>query len=120
MPDKTLPRPKKTLVGLINVVLDNLIKGLGADLAIAAGVAYAPFLGWPVINFIFRQSVHALASSLNTSIKQNLDNIIIRFQNDARKAEYDKAIEEIKKPGASEDDIRKAREAMDRLIRRGN
>lgn len=118
--------PENKLVLVINTILDFLIKGLGVEAAIAAAVAQVPWLGLPVVNWILRQIVGAIAQSLDTQIKINLDNILIRFQDDVRKIEYDDSIDQLKKaisqPGVSDADkakaIQDAKDSLDRIIHR--
>lgn len=88
--------PKNELVLIVNLVLDVLIKGLGADAAIAAAISSQPWLGLPVISSIFKWGVGLLASQLDSVIKDNLDIIIIGMQNDSRKQDYDEAIARLK------------------------
>lgn len=103
---------------VINSVIDTLIKGLGVESAISAATVYAPWLSLPVISWLFRQLVEAVASRIDAGLKTEIDNIIIRVQNDIRKGAYDDAIEKIKNPGASEEDLEAARRAIDALVRR--
>jgi hypothetical protein len=119
MPESTpLPRPRNSLVELANIVIDNLIKGLGTELTIKAATAYAPWLKWPIIRNIFRQIVTFVHNHLDIFAKRYVDILIIRYQNDARRADYDEALEKIKEPGATDEDIRKAKEAIDSIVRR--
>ena len=113
-----LPAPKNALVSVINAILDALIKGLGANMAYAAAVAEFPLLGAPIIGYFFRMFIDHLASSIDNNLKINADIIIIRFQNDARKADYDSAIAKIKLPGATDAEIKAAKDAIDRIVSR--
>lgn len=110
--------PKNTFVSVVNAILDTLIKGLGVDLAVSAAIVEAPFLGLPVIKDIFRWIIGMFADNLDTNLKVNVDIIIIRLQNDARKAEYDKAMEPIRAGNPSETDIQNARDAINRIVSR--
>lgn len=89
MPDNA---PVNSLVSWVNQVLDQLIQGLAADAVIAAQVAQYSFLGWPIIYGFFSFAVHQLATLLDTNIKINVDNIIIRFQNNSNLSDYLSAI----------------------------
>lgn len=114
-----LPAPTNWLVTLINGILDNLIKGLGVDIAYGAAVAQVPWLGAPVIGTIFRAILDRLASALDTNLKINADIVVIRFQNDARKGEYDAALKPIQQTENPTDaEIQAAKDAIDRLVRR--
>lgn len=118
MSEQSLPAPKNDLVEITNKVIDYLIKGLGENAAIAAAEEQAPWLAMPVIKNVFRFFVDLLATSLDDRIKINIDIIIIRHQNDSRKEEYDKHVEEIKKPGATPEQIQAAKDALDSLVNR--
>jgi hypothetical protein len=120
MSDQSLPAPSNHLVTVINSVIDTLIKGLGVDVAYALAVAEFPFLNLPIVNQLFKLALNYLADSLDTTLKVNADIIVIRFQNDIRKAEYDKSIEPLKKPGATDADIKAAKDAIDKLIHRAH
>lgn len=118
MADKSLSPPVNRWVGLINIILDNLIKGFGAKFTVAAATNYAPWLGFPIIRDIFGKSIELLANSVDTVVKNNADIVVIRFQNDLRKTVYDTNIGIIQNPGASNEDIKNALQAIDGLINR--
>lgn len=120
----TLPAPTNRLVTIVNIVLDYLIQGLGAPAAIAAATAAQPWLGWPVISWIFKTVVNGFAALLDTKLKTFVDVIIVRFQNAAIKIDYDKAIDEFKKvyDDPASDAVAKAKalqaakDAIDRMV----
>ncbi len=116
-----LPAPTNKLVDIVNTVLDVLLLGLGANAAITAATSAAPWLGLPIISWIFRQIVMAIADSLDTKLKASVDIIVIRFQNGVRKAEYDDAINQMKtamdNPGVSDADKQKAIDAAKAAVR---
>jgi hypothetical protein len=114
MADESLPAPKNKLVEIVNNFFDFLIKGLGADFAIAYMKLQVPWLNWPIVKDFFEAGVRYLDDQLNTSIKQNVDIVVIRFQDDAKRADYDTAIEEAKKSGVSN----ATKDSIDKLIRR--
>jgi len=117
----SLPQPKNSLVDVANAVIDALVLGLGVDAAIAAGVAQAPWLAWPIISYIFQQIVTSMAESLDVHLKNTADIVIIRFQNDVRKIEYDSAIDQMKTvmddPEASDAQKQSAIDAAKNAIR---
>ncbi len=115
-----LPAPQNKFVEVLNRILDTLIKGLGADMAIAVAIAEAPWLGWPVVTELFRYFIRRLSLSIDDTIKKNADIIVIRFQNDIRKAEYDSAIEPIKNGNPTPEEIKRAEDAIDRIISRAH
>lgn len=110
--------PKNQLVSGINIVLDTLIKGLGVDVAYSLVVAQVPWLALPIVSSIVRWILNSIASSLDTNLKINVDIVVIRYQNDLRKTEYDSAIAKIKQPGASDAEIKAAKAAIDQLVSR--
>ena len=118
----SLPAPKNILIDIVNTVLDSLIQGLGADAAIASATAAAPWLGLPIISWIFKGIVSSVASSLDENIKKFIDVQVIRFQNSEKKKEYDKAIDVIKSQGAGVtiDQINEAKLYINGLIHRGD
>ncbi len=118
MADTPLPAPKNSLVELVNIILDNLIKGIGVSVVVGEATLYAPWLGLPVIRYLFKGLVDFLAGYVDTFAVRNVDIILIRFQNDDRKVDYDDAIARINRPGATPDDIQEARDALRRLVNR--
>lgn len=125
MPDTTIAAPTNKLVDIINTVVDQLVLGVGEKVVIAQLTILQPWLGLPVIKWIFSVFVSSLAKSLDSGLKKNIDIVVIRFQNDSRKKEYEKAIEVLKADTANsstkeEHDraLKAAREAMDKLINR--
>lgn len=115
----SIPAPTNKFLKVMNVIFDSLIEGAGVDLAIAEAEALVPWLTLPIISSIFKQLMRWTATFLEEFAKRNVGKIVIRFQNDARKAEYDSQIEIIKKPGVLPSEVQKARDAMDLLIQRG-
>ncbi len=115
-----LPAPKNVFIDIANAVIDALVDGLGVDLAISAATVYAPWLALPVVSWIFRQIVSAIADSLDTKLTVSVDIVIIRFTNNVHKGEYDDTVAKIKDPAATPGDIEAARIALDRLVHRGS
>lgn len=123
-----LPAPKNRLVEIVNLVLDQLIKGLGADAAIAAAIAHEPWLAIPIIKWIFTGIVHAVAAAFDTNAKRFVDIWIVRFQDGAKKAEYDKEMgkfkgvvdDETKTPAERAQARKDASDAIDRIVHRGD
>lgn len=120
-----LEAPKNTLVAIINETMDQLILGVGEKVVIAQLTAIYPWLGLPFISTVFSVCVFSAAKALNSGLKNNIDIIVIRYQNDARKKEYDAAIEKLKKETEAannkeerEKALKAAKEAMDKLINR--
>ena len=125
MPDTTISAPTNKLVDVINTVVDQLVLGVGEKVVITQLTILQPWLGLPVIKWIFSSLVSSLAKALDSGLKKNIDIVVIRFQNDSRKKEYEKTIEVLKASTASsstkeEHDraLKAAREAMDKLINR--
>jgi hypothetical protein len=118
MINTTLPAPKNKFLEVLAVIIDVLIKGLGPEAAIKAAVSAAPALALPVISLIFRWAVTSLANVLDLTLKKNLNVVIIRFQNHAERAAYDKVIEKITKPGATDAEIEAGFKAIDDFITR--
>ena len=114
-----LQAPVNRLVGIVRIVLDHLITGLGASLAIAAATAYAPWLAWPFIRQIFGAMVNHFALVLDQDSFKLAAKFIIRFQNEGRLKEFQTAMEPFFKPEPpSEEEIKKAKDAIDRLVHR--
>jgi hypothetical protein len=118
MADTPLPAPTNALVNLLNIIIDGLIKGLGKDIVIAEAIAYQPWLGWPVIHDMFSAVVGQIADYVDVLVKRNVDTIVIRFQNDNRKTEYDSEIAIINSGTATAQDIANAEAAIIRLVNR--
>ncbi len=116
-----VPAPKNDLVTAINSVIDILIKGLGADAAYAAVVAQVPWLGLPVISYFVKLVINHLAGAIDTNLKINIDIIVIRYQNQSLKEQYDKALESLKtKLEVSDEELKAAKLAIDHLIHKPN
>ncbi len=118
MADAQLPAPINKLVAVINLTVDSLLMGLGVEATIAAVYVQAPWINVPIVRSAFRFMVEKLATSIDLWIEKRIDNIVIRYQNDSRKNDYDKQIEIIKRPGASPDEIAQAKIDIDRLVSR--
>lgn len=125
MTDIIVPDPTNRLVKIINVVTDTLILGVGEKVAIAEAVALQPWLGLPVISFFFARLVSIFAKALDAGLKKNIDIMVIRFQNDHRKNEYEEAIAKLQKDvatSASKEEhakaLQNAKDTMDKLINR--
>jgi len=103
-----------------------LILGLGTTLVVQNAIAILPILGLPFIRTIFSSIVSALSSSLDSNIKKNLNIVVIRWQNDQIKKEYDEIINKIREHDEgkvlSEEEYRreleKAKSAIDNLVNR--
>ena len=124
--DKPLPAPKNTPLEILNIVLDVLLKGLGADAAIVAAQTAFPVLGLPVVGWLFSAFVRRLAASLDLTLQKQLDVVLIRYQGGAKKAAYDKVLSNFKTqmsgqptPQEKSDAIKSAIKAADNLIHMG-
>ena len=117
MAEKLSP-PKNRAVDAAKVVLDALIEGVGVDAAVAAGIAAWPFLGSPIIKTLFRWGVEWIAGEINENLFKFSMKLIIRIQSDARKAEFNEALQPIIGGSPTDEEIQKARDAADRIIER--
>lgn len=113
-----IPAPKNKAIEVVKIILEKLIEGVGVDLTIAAATAELPWLGAPVVKTLFRWAVEWLAGYINDNLFKISLKLIIRVQSDARKAEFNEAIQPIIGGNPSAEDIEKARRAADRLIER--
>ena len=114
-----LPAPKNRLVGVVKVVLDALIEGLGVELAVNAAIAEAPFLGLPVIRNVFKWIVEEVAETVNENMFKFAAKFIIRIQADGRKAEFDEAMKPFSKEEfPTPEEIQRAKDAINRLVNR--
>ena len=118
MDDQSLPAPTNDLIHTVNAVIDYLVEGLGADAAITIAETQQPWLKTPFINWMFRGVVVQLAASLDLSLSNKIDKVIIRYQATSLKKEYDQAIEKIKKPGVTNEEIQKAKDSIDAIVNR--
>ena len=117
-----LPAPQKSLVNAIRKVLDYLIQGLGADLAIGAMYANGPaWLATPGLRIILEGIIKKAAEVMDESIADNISVIVIRFQNEARLEDYNKAREPLVQKGSMTDAEYEAwKESIRRLVQRSN
>jgi hypothetical protein len=114
----TVVAPTNKLVTVINQVIDYFIKGFGVDFVYAYLTAQFPFLAWPFFSYILKQALTYIAAGFDTGLKNNVDVIVIRYQDDALKDDYDKAIQTIQTPGATSDQINSGFDAIDAIIHR--
>lgn len=119
MGSKSLPAPRNPVISIVKTVLEKLIEGLGVDAAIAAATFKAPFLRLPVVKQFFRFLVEQIAEEIDANMFKFAAKMIIRIQNEGRKSEFDEAMKPFNKPeGPSADEIQKAKDAIDRIVRR--
>lgn len=125
MSDVVIPAPTNSATNLVSFIVDQLVLGVGEKVVIAQARAALPFLNLPVISWFFNMFVGKLAKALDLGLKNNINIIVIRFQNDARKEAYETAITKLEASTANavskeehEKALKEARDAMDRLINR--
>lgn len=123
MADKELPAPTNSLTTLVNSIVDQLVLGVGEQVVIAQAKVLLPWLNIPIISWMFTKIVSKLAKALDLGLKNNIDILIIRAQNDYRRVEYEKAILKLKESTATavnkedhEKALAAAKAAMDKLI----
>ena len=112
-----LKKPTNGLVDFINGFFDLLLKGVGERALFVYVTAQMPFLGLPVVSYFVRAAIARLASVLDAGLKNNVDIVVIRYQNDARRAAYDAALAPIKQGEFDDKQLQKAKEAIDKLVR---
>jgi hypothetical protein len=113
-----LPTPKNTAIEVVKIILEKLIEGLGADAAIAAATAYAPWLAYPFVKQIFGWVVGQVAQVIDENLFKLSIKLIIRVQSTERKAEFNAAIVPIVGGSPTDEEIQRARDAADRVIER--
>lgn len=114
-----VPAPINETVTIANIVIDGIVTGAGPDVIIANCVAQAPWLAYPIISKIFSWIVNSLANKIDTSIKQHVDVIIIRFQNNALQKKYDDLINQVRTQKELTDaELAKARAIIDAYVNR--
>jgi hypothetical protein len=74
------PTTNNQLAGLVNSVLKDLIEGAGVAEVVAACVAAYPFLGWPVISWLFSQVVMFVADKIYAQAAMIATKIVIDIQ----------------------------------------
>jgi len=118
MADSPLPAPTNRLTNLTNIVLDGLIKGLGANAIIASATTAEPWLNLPVIHWFFTTVINAAAGGADTVIKENVDVIEIRFQNSANLGAYNAIIGQLQTNPKDAQELAAAKAAIDALVNR--
>lgn len=123
--DIKIDKPKNQLVELIFQVIDWLIEGIGDDAVIALAETSQPWLKIPLISFFFRAFVKTTAQAIDSALSKRIGNVVIRYQGGKAKEELTQALEELNEAviqGETKEErdekLRKAREAMDRVINR--
>lgn len=89
------------------------------EAAVAAATVAVPFLATPVIREIFRWAVEQVAQAIDDNAFKFAAKLIIRMQSSSRKKEFNESMIPIMGDSPSEEEIKRAREAADRLIERG-
>lgn len=118
MADTPLPAPTNRLAAFLDAVIKGLIMGLGTNAIVNLGVAQAPWLGLPIIKGVFSWVVDQIGGRVDTGLEQNVNVIVIRFQNDDRKDAYNQAVTTINKPGATNAEIEAGFGDIDAIISR--
>lgn len=113
-----IPAPTNKVVRAIEIVLDTLIEGLGPEVAYRLLVLEFPVVGAPFLGLLTKFAIDSLAKYLNKHGTRLATIMVIRFQNDIRKAEYEAALVPIRRGDYSEAELAAARAAIDRLVRR--
>lgn len=113
-----LPAPTNTAISIVKIILDSLIEGVGEDAAVAAAIAYAPWLATPIIKQIFTWGVDQVASAIDQDLFKIAIQIVIKIQSTELKQEYNDAIIPIVQGAPSPAEIQAARDAADRIINR--
>lgn len=113
-----LPAPENNAVRIMRVVLDKLVDGLGVEVAIAAATAEIPFLSMPVVKQLFHFGVSQLAKVIDENMFVITAKFIIRIQSQGRLDEFDEAMVPIRNPGATDAELKRAKDAIDNLVRR--
>lgn len=113
-----LPAPKNSAIEVVDAVLDALIEGAGVNAAIAAGTTAAPILGKPIIKGIFAWIVELVAGVIEKNLFKISVKLILRMQGTSRKNEFNDSIQPIINGSPTDEEIKRAREAADRLIER--
>lgn len=119
--------PVNKLVEIVNTIIDTLIKGLGADAAVAAAIGQAPILAFPVLKWLLQQFVDAIAERISTAVKDIVDVTIIAAQDAVKRILYDQAMKDLKSvisnPGVTNAQkavaVQNAKDAIDAIVRRG-
>lgn len=119
-----IPAPKNETVGVVRMIIDGVIAGLGPTLIIAQIKIAMPYWNIPILSWILTWIVNKIAKPASLSLQIGVAKGIIRLQNDERKQEYDKTIADLNNEaeGASKDEhakhLQAAKDAMYRLINR--
>lgn len=106
------------MVDVVGAVLNALIDGVGADAAIAAGIAAWPFLGTPIVSQLFTWGVDQLAQVIDENANNYAIKLVIGAQSTLRKDAFNAAIQPIIQGSPTDAEIQAARAAADALIER--
>jgi hypothetical protein len=113
-----IPAPRNKALEVIDIVLDNLIEGLGVEVAISAATVAWPFLATLIVRQIFRFMVEKLAWFIDDRAFKLAIKIVIKIQSTERKKEFNESIQPIIAGAPTPEEIERARRAADRLIER--
>lgn len=111
-----IPAPSNMMVTIVNTALDYLIKGLGVDFIYAYIVAQWPPAAWPILGSIIKNILGAIAQAVDTNAQKIADTLVVRLENDLKNVEYNAAVAQVTKPGATQQEIADGLAAIDRLI----
>lgn len=115
-----LPQPANKAIEVTKTILEKLIEGVGVDVAVGAAIAIEPALAHPFLKFILNFVVGKIAAYIDKNLFNFAVHLIIRAQSDARKEEFNSAIQPIIQGSPTDAEIKAARDAADRLIERGH
>lgn len=113
-----LPAPPNRFINVAKIVIDNLVEGLGADLAVTAAVTAEPWLATPIVNYFFTWVVGIFAQAIDADITKIAIKAIIRIQSLELKTEFNDAVQPIIDGSPTDAEIQAARDAADHLIER--
>mgnify|MGYP003657277418 CR=1 FL=1 len=91
MPEIIVPAPGNKAVRVYRAVMNALIEGFGAEVAIKLGQAEAPFLAMPIVAMFYEPFVRFVASEFSLGLERLGAKVIINFQSEERLKEFDDA-----------------------------
>lgn len=122
---ESIAKPVNKLVSIIDTVIDLLFLGLGKEAVVAQVSALVPWLRLPIVSWIFTKTVGSLFNSMDKSLTQRINHVIIRYQSNIEKAEYNKVIKELNdsKSKSKEEHakaLQAAKDKIDKIVNRNH
>jgi hypothetical protein len=92
---ETIPAPQNEAANTANRIIRSLVFDVALKSAKAALIVEAPWIAWPVVSQLFDFVMNALGERFYIAIAEHSTFLIIDLQTEAKRRQYDAAVEEL-------------------------